>query len=80
MGEMIEFATRGSRGEGYLTLPAEGHARGRGVVLIHEWWGLTDHIKAIADRLAREGFGALAPDLYHGEATKSPDEAGKLIQ
>src|SRR6185436_14141772 len=38
-----------------------------------------DHIKDIADRFAAAGFPALAPDLYHGTVTKSPDEAGKLL-
>ncbi|HVB38722.1 MAG TPA: dienelactone hydrolase family protein, partial [Vicinamibacterales bacterium] len=48
-------------------------------VVIQEWWGLVPHIKGLADRFAQEGFVALAPDLYHGAATKSPDEAGKLM-
>jgi carboxymethylenebutenolidase len=47
--------------------------------VIQEWWGLVDHIKDVCDRFAREGFVALAPDFYHGVATKSPDEAGKLF-
>ncbi|HEY2963928.1 MAG TPA: dienelactone hydrolase family protein, partial [Pyrinomonadaceae bacterium] len=41
--------------------------------------GLVDHIKDVCDRFAGEGFVALAPDLYHGKTTKSPDEAGKLM-
>jgi carboxymethylenebutenolidase len=49
------------------------------VIVIQEWWGLVDHIKDVADRFAEAGFVALAPDLYHGESTKSPDEAGKLM-
>ena len=47
--------------------------------MIQEWWGLVDHIKDVCDRFAAEGFVALAPDLYHGKTTKSPDEAGKLM-
>ena len=47
-----------------------------GVIVIQEWWGLTDHIAAIADRLAAEGFVALAPDLYGGKTTHDADEAG----
>jgi carboxymethylenebutenolidase len=47
--------------------------------VIQEWWGLVENIKNIADRFAATGYVALAPDLYHGEATKSPDEAGKLM-
>jgi carboxymethylenebutenolidase len=77
MGEMIEFPSNGSTGEGYLATPASGS--GRGVVVIQEWWGLVPHIKDLCDRFAAEGFVALAPDLYHGEATTEPDEAGKKM-
>lgn len=47
--------------------------------MIQEWWGLVDHIKDVCDRFADQGFVALAPDIYHGKTTKSPDEAGKLM-
>jgi carboxymethylenebutenolidase len=77
MSETIEFPTNGKTASGYLARPASG--KGRGVLVIQEWWGVNDHIKAVADRFAREGFLALAPDLYHGTVTKSPDEAGKLL-
>lgn len=76
-GEMITFAANGHTCKGYLSLPAKGN--GPGVIVIQEWWGLVDHIKDIADRFAAEGFVALAPDLYHGESTKVPDQAGKLM-
>jgi carboxymethylenebutenolidase len=75
MGETVTFAADGGTCEGYLARPA---SRGRGVVVIQEWWGLDDHIRSIADRFAAEGFAAVAPDLYHGTVTRSPDEAGKL--
>jgi carboxymethylenebutenolidase len=47
--------------------------------VVQEWWGLDDHVKDVARRFAREGFVALAPDLYHGKVTKEPDEAQKLM-
>src|ERR687895_653764 len=77
MGEMVSFPANGRTAEGYLAVPPAG--RGAGVIVIQEWWGLVDHIKDLTDRFAREGFVALAPDLYHGEKTKSPDQAGKLL-
>jgi carboxymethylenebutenolidase len=77
MGEMVTFPANGRTAAGYLTKPPSG--RGPGVIVIQEWWGLVDHIKDLTDRFAREGFVALAPDLYHGERTKSPDQAGKLL-
>jgi carboxymethylenebutenolidase len=77
MGEMIKFPSNGDTAEGYLAKPDSG--QGKGVIVIQEWWGLNDHIKDVADRFAREGFVALAPDLYHGKVTAEPDEAGKLL-
>jgi carboxymethylenebutenolidase len=53
-----------------------GH--GPAVVVIQEWWGLVPHIEAIVERFAKEGFFGIAPDLYHGETTTSPDEARRL--
>ena len=76
-GSMLKFATNGRTAEGYLALPPSG--KGPGLVVLQEWWGLVDHIKALADRFAAEGFVALAPDLYHGDKTTSPDQAGKLL-
>ncbi len=76
-GQMVEFASNGGTSRGYLANAASG--RGPGVIVIQEWWGLVDHIKDVADRFAREGFTALAPDLYHGETTTAPDEAGRLM-
>ena len=77
MGEIVEFPSNGTTGQGYLATPASG--RGPGLVVIQEWWGLVPHIKDVCDRLAGEGFVALAPDLYHGESTTEPDEAGKKM-
>lgn len=78
MGESVVFGTNDNRGSGYLARPEEP---GPAVVVIQEWWGLVDHIKDVCDRLAAEGFVALAPDLYHGDSAslKEPDKAGKLL-
>ena len=76
-GSMVEFASNGAQASGYLAVPESGS--GAGVIVIQEWWGLVDHIKDLADRFAGEGFTALAPDLYHGDATDSPDDAGRLM-
>ncbi|MBI3963169.1 MAG: dienelactone hydrolase family protein [Deinococcus sp.] len=76
-GQMVQFPSNGGTTSGYLSLPASG--KGPGVVVIQEWWGLVPHIKDIADRLAGAGYVALAPDLYHGQSTTAPDQAGKLM-
>lgn len=76
MGEIVECKADGGSVYGYLSLPA---GKGPGLIVIQEWWGLVDHIKDVADRFAKEGFVALAPDLYHGRTTTEPDEAGKMM-
>jgi carboxymethylenebutenolidase len=77
MGEMVEFTSNGGTAQGYLARAERGN--GIPLVVIQEWWGLVPHIKDVCDRFAVEGFAALAPDLYRGEATTEPDEAGKLM-
>lgn len=81
MGELVEFQANGRTASGYLAIPKAGRGQrtGPGVIVIQEWWGLVDHIKDVCERFAEEGFVALAPDIYHGKTTKSPDEAGKLM-
>ncbi|MGH3840460.1 MAG: dienelactone hydrolase family protein [Pseudonocardiaceae bacterium] len=74
----MTFGSNGVTAHGYLALPAGGS--GPGVVVIQEWWGLTSHIVEVANRLAAEGFVALAPDLFGGTTTHDADEAGKLMQ
>jgi carboxymethylenebutenolidase len=65
MGAEITFKRPdGHEAKGYLTNAAQGDAPG--VVVIQEWWGLAEQIKAITDRFALAGFDALAPDLFNG--------------
>ena len=76
---MIQFPVGNAVGSGYLA-GVEGAEVRPGLILVHEWWGLTDHIKGIADRFAGEGFVVLAPDLYGGKVTRDAGEAGRLMQ
>jgi carboxymethylenebutenolidase len=76
-GTRVTFPSNGGTTEGYLAIPQSGS--GPGVIVLQEWWGLVPHIEDVCDRFAAEGFTALAPDLYHGETTTSPDDAGKLM-
>jgi len=79
MGSTIEFARPdGGTAPGYLaTAPAPSEA---GVVMFGEWWGLTDHITEMADRLAATGFDVLVPDLYRGRVAATGDEANHLME
>ena len=77
MGIMTDFARPdGVAAKGYLAMA--GHGR-PGIIVIQEWWGLNDQICGVADRFARAGYNALAPDLYQGKVTTTPDEASHLM-
>jgi carboxymethylenebutenolidase len=73
---MIEFPSDAQTTPAYLAQPDAAGSQ-PALVVIQEWWGLVPHIKDVAERFARAGFIALAPDLYHGQVAEEPDEARK---
>jgi carboxymethylenebutenolidase len=78
MGTGITFKRPdGKDAKGYLANTARGDAPG--VVVIQEWWGLSEQIRGLVDRFAVAGFDALAPDLYEGVVVPyhDADAAGK---
>ena len=79
-GQIVDFPSNGAGASGYLALPEGGS--GPGLIVVQEWWGLDSGIKEMADRLAAEGFVALAPDLYHGDLAEHTemDKASELMQ
>lgn len=64
----------------YLSLPEGKQGPFPAVIVIHEWWGLNEHIEHWADRLAAEGYAALAVDLYGGQVATTRDEAMQLMK
>jgi carboxymethylenebutenolidase len=64
---------------GYLAMPQDAAEPLPGIIVIHEWWGLNDDIKALTRRLAGEGYVALAVDLYGGVTAETPDAARALM-
>lgn len=84
--EMVNY---GPEAPGYMAYPAQPdsvlEARGGGnqlpgLIVVHEWWGLNDNIRAAARRLAGEGYRVLAVDLYGGQVAETPDEARSIMQ
>jgi len=65
-----------SGAKGYLAKPKDG--KHPGIIMIHEWLGLNEHIKAMADKLAGQGYTVLAIDLYNGEVTTNSSRAREL--
>ncbi|MBD3880724.1 dienelactone hydrolase family protein [Phormidium tenue FACHB-886] len=65
---------------GYLARPTDATAPLPGIIVIHEWWGLNENIETMTQRLAGEGYAALAVDLYEGQVAENPDQARGLTQ
>jgi carboxymethylenebutenolidase len=74
----ITFKSGDDEVKGFLAVP-DGKGSHPGIVVIQEWWGLTDWIKDNAKRLAGEGYVALAPDLYRGKVASNPNQARQLM-
>ncbi len=75
-GSDLELPVESGSLSGYVAVPAAG--RGPGVLVLHEAWGLVDHVRDVCDRLARAGFVTLAPDLYHGQVADDLRQAQRL--
>ncbi len=72
---MVDFEAGSQRGRGYLAQPL--HPRGA-VLVLHAWWGLNDFFKRFCDKLASQGYVALAPDLHDGALATTVEEAKEL--
>jgi carboxymethylenebutenolidase len=80
--EIVSFPGDGVTMTGYVARPPD-KGQHPGIIVIQEWWGLNEHIKDIARRFAREGYVAIAPDLFSRlghKVTTDSNEAGKLMQ
>ncbi|MFY9549637.1 MAG: dienelactone hydrolase family protein [Thermoanaerobaculia bacterium] len=78
-GSMVSYPSGSETVSGYLAVP-ERAGKKPAVVVIHEWWGLNDFVKAKADLFAKQGYVALAPDLYRGKVATDPDTAHQLMR
>jgi carboxymethylenebutenolidase len=78
--EEVSYAQIGGKPvRGYFAKPKGAQGNLPGLIVIHEWWGLNDNIRAMTRRLAGEGYQALAVDLYGGATADNPDQAMKLM-
>lgn len=78
--ETLEFSTAKGDTTAFVALPAKSDDATRAVLVIQEYWGLNDHIRDIAERYAKEGYIAVAPDLYRGAVAADKTEAAKLME
>ena len=77
-GEDVHYVAGDEATRGYLAVP-EGEGPFPALVLIHEWNGLVDRVRQVADAMADEGYVALAADLFQGRTGSNPDENMALI-
>ena len=77
-GETVMYVPGDETARGYLAVP-EGEGPFPALILIHEWNGLTDRVRQVADAFAEQGYVALAADLYHGQLGTNRDENMALM-
>jgi carboxymethylenebutenolidase len=77
--ETLKVETPAGATTAVVAEPAESDRQSAAVILIHEWWGINDHIRDIASRYAREGYTCIAPDLFRGKMATNPQEASALM-
>lgn len=79
-GETINYGQiDGQTLTGYISRPQKASESLPALIVIHEWWGLNDNIKMMTDRLAGEGYVALAVDLYTGNVAQDRNQARELV-
>jgi carboxymethylenebutenolidase len=78
--QRVTFPSSAGEASGVLMTPDGASGKPPGVVVIHEWWGVNDQIKSLAERYAAAGFAAILPDLFHGKLAKDADEADKMMK
>jgi carboxymethylenebutenolidase len=77
--QTVQYQSGDETVKAYLALPASG-GRHPGVIVIHEYWGLNDWIEQNAQKLADQGYVALAVDLYRGGVATTPGDAQELMR
>jgi carboxymethylenebutenolidase len=80
--ESLHLSTSRGATTAYVARPQAGAQTevDAAVILIHEWWGINDHIRDLAGRYAKNGYLCVAPDLYRGRVATNTDEASALMQ
>jgi carboxymethylenebutenolidase len=79
-GTMVDVKSGSETIKAYVAKPATPAKGSPAIVVVQEWWGLTDWVKGVADRYAAQGYVAIAPDLYRGKVATTPELAHELMR
>ncbi len=79
-GQTVTLHSSPGDGSGYLSLPSDKEGKHPGLIVIQEWWGLNDWVKEQTDRFAKQGYVAVAVDLYRGKVATEPGLAHELMR
>jgi carboxymethylenebutenolidase len=77
--ETLNLETRNRTTTAHVALAEDDNNRHAAVILIHEWWGINDHMRDLCGRYAKEGYTAVAPDLFSGKVATDAGEAARLM-
>lgn len=75
----VQLKTPEGGTDAFVAMPA-GEGPAPAVIVVHEWWGLSAQIQDVARQLARQGYVAIVPDLYHGKVADGPEDAHELMR
>ena len=79
-GQEVSYTSGSATLEGYLAYPTNAAGKRPGVLVVHEWWGLNDHARNVATKLAQLGYVALAVDMYgDGKVASHPEDAKSFM-
>jgi carboxymethylenebutenolidase len=77
--ETLNLDTPNGATTAHVALPADSDKNNAAVIVVQEWWGINDHVRDIASRYAKEGYIAVAPDLFRGQLAKDAEEASRMM-
>lgn len=77
MAHLVSFSSSTAGKASAARSDPSGSGKAGAIVVVQEWWGLSDYIKLVCDRFAEAGFVAMAPDLYHGKLPQTKAEAAQ---
>ncbi len=79
-GKMVSFPSSPGNANGYLTLPDSKSGKHPAIIVIQEWWGMNEWVLQQTDRFAKQGYVALAVDLYRGKVASDAETAHELMR